>query len=177
MRKSLLLVLISVAPGIVASENQIGDVSSQPSADSYLSCVTSCLNYRWIGAAALACLGAYGVYRYLATEIEKEEERVFQEHTQEPETFTVSEKDSSKVHLLIEAMEEDIIAFQTQPIHVQSLQLSDFDDEEMANGCEGVRSAFCVLYEQSVQHPENKPFLDEFVMIFRQAIEQAMIVV
>jgi len=171
--RSILLCGLMIIPNIQAAEAPAADSSSTSSVLTYIS---DCLTSRWLGYTALAALGVYGLYRLALYITYQEEGRLFQEHPQDPESFAVSKRDAGHIHALIDAMEQDIEHFQEQPERVNALLFDDFDDHETANGCEGVRSAFCVLYEQSVQHPENKPFLYEFVMIFRQAIEDAMVI-
>lgn len=193
MQKSMLLVLfMGTVSGIAASDKLMQPVSSgkqnlgaQASCaasqssnqlpTSYASRITSCVKTRLFGYVALAGVGLYGLYRLAVHLMYQEEERMFEEH-QELETLTVSKKDFDMVNALIDAMEQDVMLFDEQPNQVKSLELAEFDDEQTANGCEGMRSAFCALYEQSFRHPESKAFLEEFVMIFRQAIDDAMVV-
>lgn len=166
MYKGSLLMLLTVIPMIEAAEGS-----------SLLNQAVACMKNRWVIAGTAVAVGTYVAYRWLASEVEQEEERVFEEHAQENETFEVTKKDAEKIYALIDAMEKDIQDFKDQPERSSACVTDGFDDPEFGNGCEGFKSAFCILYEQTKAHPENKPFLEEFLMIFKQVIDQNMIVV
>lgn len=182
MQKFLIIVFLGLTSVLIASEKSSEMLSPESSTNitvvspSYVSRIAACVQTRLFGCVALAGAGIYGLYRWAIHLMYQEEERMFDDH-QELEKMAISKKDFDMVHALIDAMDDDVTCFDAQPSRVNNLELSDFDDEEMANGCDGVRSAFCALYEQTVRHPDNKPFLEEFVMIFRHAIDDTMVVV
>ena len=178
MYKGILLVVgMSLASGISASENQNDSTGAPDSlqATSYVTRIVSCVKANIFATVALAGLGAYGLYTLATRLIHQEEERIFEEHEQ-PESYLVTKKDYDMVCALIDAMEKDMVQFDAQPSRVKSMAFDTFDNVEMANGCEGMRNVFCTLYEQCVQEPDNKLFLQEIITIFKQTVEENMVV-
>jgi hypothetical protein len=170
MEKRALILMLAVSLGVA-------DCQAQDATSSYINSITAFVKKPAFGVAVLAGLGiGYAIYAYVCSAIRQQEDRILHEQSYELETFAVSSKDSRNVYALINAMEQDVMHFDEEPTAVLNVNLSDFDNVETGNACEGMRSAFRVLYEQSKQHPEEKQFLDEFVMIFKQAIDQTMVV-
>lgn len=180
MQKYILSVLL-LSSSLCFSASESQNIASS-SADScgvslYLSSLISCTKTRLFGGIVLGGAALFGLYKLVSNMIYQEEERVFEEHRSvELEPYAVSKKDYGMICDLIDAMEQDIQQFSEQPLRVKGLELVEFDNEEMANGCKGMRDVFCTLYEQCVLEPENKPFLKEVVVIFKQTVEEGMVV-
>lgn len=169
MQKCMLLALLmSSALSFSATEGQ--------NTSSCASAIMSGVSVRLLGGAVLAGAGIFGLYKLMTHFIYKEEERIFNEHAQELEPQSVTRKDFGMICDLIDAMEQDIAQFVDQPSCVKSLEFIGFDDEKMEDGCKGMREIFCTLYEQCIQEPENKAFLEEIIMIFKQTVEEGMVV-
>ena len=171
MQKKLLLVMcLGMVSGISA-----GDAPLPAQAGSYMSQVFSSAKTKMFGYVALAGAGVFGLYKLATYALHQEEERMFDEPEEELEAYEVSQRDLDTVRMLIEAMEKDTILFDAKPSCVNGLEFGEFDNEEMASGCKGLREAFCAVYEQCQLEPENKPLLEEFVMIFKQTIDEKMV--
>lgn len=171
MKKLLLsILLVGTVCCIDASDEQA------PSIFSFGSKVISLVKAPLFGYTALAGLGLFGLYKLASYLLYQEEERMFDEHAQSFEPYVVTKKDFGMICDLINAMEHDMVQFAEQPSRVKGLELVEFDNEEMAKGCSGMRDVFCTLYEQCILEPENKAFLEEVIMIFKQTVEEGMVV-
>lgn len=176
MYKYMLIALfIGSVPQLAAFENSVGS-GQLATASSYYAQTVELAKKHPIISAGVAAIAAFGLYKLIAHVIYREEERIFEDHIQEFEVYVVSRTDYSKICGLINAMEEDLAAFKGQPSGVQKLALTDFDDEAVANGCEGMRGWFCTVYDQCVTEPEGKSFLAEIIKAFRQTVAENMVV-